>query len=93
MGNVKTAISLDEAVFQQVEDLAHELNVSRSRLVSLALEEFLRRRQNRRLLEQINAAVKGGPDLDEAAVISGMRRRHRKLLEGDWSAENDDQPG
>lgn len=56
MATVKTAISLQESLFEQAEALASEMKVSRSRLIAIALEEFIRRHQNRLLLEKINAA-------------------------------------
>jgi metal-responsive CopG/Arc/MetJ family transcriptional regulator len=86
MASVKTAVSLDESLFAQVEDLAHEMKVSRSHLVALALEDYVRRRQNRRLIEQINAAYEQAPETEEEkAVVRGMRRRHRAIVEGEWS--------
>lgn len=93
MGTIKTAISLDESVFQQAEDLAREMNVSRSRLVSLALAEFIRKRRHQHLLEQINAAVEETTEPEERAVLHGMRKRHRNLLDSGWSETDDDQPG
>ncbi len=52
MANIKTAISLPEPLFEQAEALAHEMNVSRSRLFSLALEDFIRRHENKQLIER-----------------------------------------
>jgi metal-responsive CopG/Arc/MetJ family transcriptional regulator len=57
MATVKTAISLEDSLFKEVEALAKKMKVSRSRLFALALEEFLRRHQNQQLLEQLNAAM------------------------------------
>ncbi|MGB3513263.1 MAG: hypothetical protein WBA93_29430 [Microcoleaceae cyanobacterium] len=56
MATVKTAISLQESLFEQAEVLAAEMKISRSRLIAIALEEFIGRHQNRLLLEKINAA-------------------------------------
>jgi len=42
MAHVKTAISIEESVFLRIENLARELDVSRSRLFALAMNEFLR---------------------------------------------------
>ena len=39
MACVKTAISIQESLFKEAEELARKLQVSRSKLVSLALEE------------------------------------------------------
>lgn len=39
--NVKTAILSQKALFEQVEPLAREMNVSQSQLFALALEDLL----------------------------------------------------
>lgn len=65
MSNVKSAISLPESLFEEAEAIAEELKVSRSRLMALALEEFIRRHQNRQLLAKINAAYDDSPDEEE----------------------------
>jgi metal-responsive CopG/Arc/MetJ family transcriptional regulator len=84
MPNVKTAISLQESLFEQVEALSREMKVSRSRLFVMALEDFVRRHQNRRLLEKINAAYQDSPDEDEQKRLQEMRRHHRRMVEGMW---------
>lgn len=84
MTNVKTAISLQESLFEQVNDLAQELQVSRSHLFVLAVEEFIQRHENRRLLEALNDAYDDVPDSDEQALRGRMRQRHRQLVEGQW---------
>ncbi len=84
MGNVKTAISLQKALFDQVDALAHEKKVSRSRLFAMALEDYLRREQNRKLAEQLNAVYGGEPDPEEEALRRKMKRQFRKRVEGEW---------
>ncbi|MBE7551714.1 MAG: hypothetical protein HS126_11650 [Anaerolineales bacterium] len=84
MANIKTAISLQETLFEQVEALAHELNVSRSRLLALALEDFIRRYQNQKLLEQINSAYDDAPDPGEQIRLRQMRHQQRRIVEGEW---------
>jgi len=42
MNSVKISISLEESLFQRANILTNELNISRSRLIALALEEFLK---------------------------------------------------
>ncbi|MCL1467826.1 hypothetical protein [Argonema galeatum] len=84
MANVKTAISLPESLFKQAEAVAEELKVSRSRLMALALEEFIRRRQNLQLLEKINAAYADPPDEEEQTMLRTISRYHRRIVEGEW---------
>ena len=84
MANIKTAISLQKSLFEQVETLAREMKVSRSRLFVLALEDYLRRYQNLQLLEKINQAYHDAPDAPEQKRLRKMRRQHRKVVEGTW---------
>ncbi|MGH7792780.1 MAG: hypothetical protein ACREOB_10760 [Thermodesulfobacteriota bacterium] len=84
MANVKTAISLQKSLLEKAETLAREMNVSRSRLLALALEDFIDRYQNQRLLEQINAVYKDIPDTVEQGLRRKLRRHHRRIVEGEW---------
>jgi metal-responsive CopG/Arc/MetJ family transcriptional regulator len=84
MANIKTAVSLQESLFKQVDALARKLNVTRSRLFALALENFVRHHENQQLLDKINQAYQDGPDPSEQKLLREMRRNQRKLLEGQW---------
>ncbi|HOG45206.1 MAG TPA: hypothetical protein PLJ35_10425 [Anaerolineae bacterium] len=84
MANVKTAVSIEEPLLERAEALAREMRVSRSRLFVLALEEYIRRRENRQLLDRINAAYEDGPDAIEQSLQRRMRRQHRQIVEGEW---------
>ena len=84
MANVKTAISLQRPLFEQVDALAQELQISRSRLFVLAVEAFIQRYQNRKLLEAINEAYGDLPDSEERALRDKMRQQHRRMVEGQW---------
>ena len=84
MASIKTAISLQQSLFEQVDALARELQVSRSRLFALAIEEFIQRHKSQGLLEAINAAYDDLPDSEEQAVRDKIRHHHRRLAEGRW---------
>jgi len=84
MAHVKTAISLDKELFAQLESLAEEMKVSRSQLLGLALEDFLQRRHNQLLLEQLNVAYDDAPDPTEQTLLQSMRQTQRQLVEGQW---------
>lgn len=83
MGNIKTAISLPESLFEEAEVVANEMKVSRSKLMAIALEEFVRRYQNQQLLAEINDAY-ADPNEEEQAIHSSIRRHHRRIVEGEW---------
>jgi metal-responsive CopG/Arc/MetJ family transcriptional regulator len=84
MATVKTAISIQESLFDQVNDLAEELQMPRSRLFALAVEEFIKRYENRNIFDALNEVYDGAPDQGEEALQEEMRRRQRQLVEGQW---------
>ena len=84
MSSIKTAISLDRSLFEEADALAQEMHLSRSRLFVLALEDFIRRHQNRQLHARLNEAYEGEPDPAESARLRGMRRHHRGVVGGEW---------
>jgi metal-responsive CopG/Arc/MetJ family transcriptional regulator len=84
MASVKTAISIQEPLFEQVEALASELNISRSRIFVLAVEEFIERYKNQQLLAEINSAYDDLPDSSEQEYLRKMRYQQRRLVEGQW---------
>jgi metal-responsive CopG/Arc/MetJ family transcriptional regulator len=81
---IKTGISLEKSLLKQIDALAHELEISRSRLFVLAVEEFIHRRENQKLLESINAAYDDLPDSEEENLRNTWRRYHRELVEAEW---------
>lgn len=84
MANIKTAISMNKNLFEQANQLADELEVSRSHLFVLALEAFIQRYENERLLHQINQAYDDLPLADEERFLQGMKSSQRKLTQGEW---------
>ena len=81
---VKTAISINEALFKKVNKLSEQLKVSRSCLFVMALEDFVKRHENQLLLEQLNQVYDQPALADDEQVLPGMRRHHRGMLEGEW---------
>jgi metal-responsive CopG/Arc/MetJ family transcriptional regulator len=84
MPTVKTAISLHKSLFERVDKLAQELDIPRSHIFVLAVEEFLQRHENRKLLKSINEAHDELLDREEELHQRSMRQQHRKMVEGEW---------
>ena len=84
MANIKTAISLQGSLFEQAVKLARRMKVSRSRLFALALEDFIQRHNNHLLLEEINRAHEGAPELAEKKHLQKMRHIQRRMVKGEW---------
>ena len=84
MKNVKTAISIEKPLFEQINNLAHEMNVSRSRVFSLAAKEFIHRHTNQELLDAINSAYDDVPDENKSTLKSAMRSQHLNMVQDQW---------
>ncbi len=79
--SVKTAISMQEELFKEVNKLAGELHVSRSRLFVMAVQDFIKKKESQNLLSQINNAFSDHPDSEEINIQSKMREKQSKKLE------------
>lgn len=84
MAIVKTAISIQESLFERADDLARQLHLSRSQLFARALDDFLKKHETRRLREAIDSALEDEPDPGEEERLRLMRRKQRRLVEGQW---------
>ena len=83
MPSIKTAISIEKPIFDKVNDLAKNLNISRSRLFVIAAQEFIQRHTNQELLQAINDAYDDLPDVDPK-IVDKMRPRHLKMVKNRW---------
>jgi metal-responsive CopG/Arc/MetJ family transcriptional regulator len=81
MANIKTAISIPKNLFEATNQLAEELNVSRSHLFVMAIQDFIERRKNRELLAQINEVYGRSLDNEESEML---RRASLNLRKVDW---------
>jgi metal-responsive CopG/Arc/MetJ family transcriptional regulator len=79
--SVKTAISMQEELFKEVNKLASELHVSRSKLFVMAVQDFIKKKESQNLLSQINSAFSDHPDSEEMKVQSKMRQKQAEKLE------------
>lgn len=84
MENIKTALSIEKPLAEQVDAVARKMKISRNRVFRLALEDFIRRHQDTQLLERINAAYADSDEPSERALRRAMRPKHRKIVEGTW---------
>lgn len=84
MGNIKTAISIKKPLFDQVDALADELDMSRSGLFALAVQEFILRHKNQKMLQDLNDAYDDIPDSREKNLMSHMRSQHYQMVKDQW---------
>ena len=81
MTTIKTAVSIEEGLFHRADKLAEELQLSRSGLVSLALERFIVYYDTQRIVEILNEVYADGLTEEEKRTMEGMRRLQAELLE------------
>lgn len=84
MQAVKTAISIEKNLFDQAENIARTMKVSRSKLFVIALQDFIEHRNNRELLARINAAYLDEPDATEQTLRRKSRQQHKRIVGGEW---------
>jgi len=80
MSSIKTAISLDSSLLQEVDYLAKQLEISRSHLFVVAVNDFLKNYKNKKLFESINKAYEEGLTDEEKDIIEKMRNKQHKIL-------------
>jgi metal-responsive CopG/Arc/MetJ family transcriptional regulator len=78
---MKTAISIDTEIYEKAEDAARQMGVSRSKIYSLAIAEYMQNHISERVTERLNQVYKNGdPGLDE-----DIKQAQYDLLAGeDW---------
>jgi metal-responsive CopG/Arc/MetJ family transcriptional regulator len=85
MAGIKTAISLEKGLLEQINKYAKEMNVSRSKFFSIAVKGFIERLQNQHMLDKLNF-VYDEPGKDEDVNILKAHRNNQKqiLKEDPW---------
>ncbi len=81
MSCVKTAISIEQPIFEDVDVLAKDMNVSRSYIFSQAVKEYIQKHKNLALLEKINVAY---DDFQEDSLVEKMQTKHFNVVNNKW---------
>jgi hypothetical protein len=84
MSTIKTAISLETSLFEQIETIAQTMQISRSRFFVLAAEAFIQQHENQQLLDSLNDAYRDQPDASEHELFRQMRKKQFNLLADEW---------
>ena len=77
---MKTAVSLPDEIFKEIEEVTKECECSRSQVFVMAVREFPDRRKSRKLLEALNKAYDGTETSEETMARRQAKRRHAKKL-------------
>ena len=81
---MKTAISLADDLLKEADRTAHAMGLSRSRLFSVALEDYLRRQRQEQMMAQLNQVYSGHPDPSEARIVRGIKKTVQRTIKDRW---------
>lgn len=81
MHAIKTALSIQKTIFDQMEQLAKEWKVSRSEIFLRAAKEFLERQRNIRILSGLNRVYQKDPSLRERRNQKTVLKYSRKVID------------
>lgn len=85
MNNLTKAITIQKSLLNELDSLARDMKISSDDLCELALKKFLKHhRKNMEIFEQLNSAYDDFPDQQEKDLLSEMRKRQKKMVEGQW---------
>jgi metal-responsive CopG/Arc/MetJ family transcriptional regulator len=77
---MKTAISIPDKMFREIEEVTKECDCSRSQVFVMAVREFLDRRKSRNLLEKLNEAYGETEIPEETRSRQQAKRYHARKI-------------
>ena len=81
MPKIKTAISIDKSLYDELEILRNQFHLRRSDLYVRALSHYLEMAKNKQLLRDINKAYGEGPSEDDNRYLQAAKKKYRDILE------------
>jgi metal-responsive CopG/Arc/MetJ family transcriptional regulator len=84
MAVIKTAISIDESLFDKINRLSEEIKLSRSQIFSQAVRYFIERKNNLELVRKINQAYSDVLDEDEMECLDKSKRKYKEIFKEEW---------
>jgi metal-responsive CopG/Arc/MetJ family transcriptional regulator len=81
---MKTAISIPDEIFKEIEKIAEENNCSRSEVFLIAVKEFLEKLKSKRLLEALNNAYSDIESREEKSLREKSKKYYaEKVMRAD----------
>ena len=76
----KTAVYIDGCLLKEADRAARDMGLSRSRLFSMALGDFLRHRRHQEVLEQLNHVYRNEPRAKQRAMAAKLKAKLRTVI-------------
>ncbi len=77
---MKTAISIPDDIFKEIDTLSRELHCSRSQILVNAAREYMEKLKNRKIFEALNKAYTEKETEQEAELRRKGKKHYTKLL-------------
>ena len=84
MPTVKTAISIDRDLFEEIERISSATHVPRSRLFSQAMENFVKQKENILLLKKLNDVYDKHPTPEDLSFVRASKKARHKIFGNLW---------
>jgi len=82
---MKTAISIDDGLLREADEIARRMGVSRSRLFALAVGDFLQRQRQEQMLLRLNEVYSNNVEPAEKRLLKGIKAKVRRTtVKGRW---------
>lgn len=75
---MKTAISIPDEIFKEVEKFAKEHKYSKSKVVTVAIAEFLERIKSKQLLDALNEIYSDSESADDAMLRNKAKQYYAR---------------
>jgi hypothetical protein len=82
---MKIGVSIEGSMLEEIDRVARKLCVSRSRLVTLALKDYLRGHRNREVTEKLDLVHSKPPGSRQIELIASIKRKFLSTIEDRWS--------
>jgi metal-responsive CopG/Arc/MetJ family transcriptional regulator len=82
--NMKTAISIEEGLLQEVDETARLMGLSRSRLFALAVGDFLQRQRQEQMLLRLNEVYANAMEPEEKRLLNLIKAKVRRTAKERW---------
>lgn len=77
---MKTAISIPDDVFKDVNKLSKKLSCSRSQVFTNAAKEYIEKMRNRQIFDSLNNAYRDEETVEETKVREKSKKYHARML-------------
>ncbi len=78
---IKTAISIDEDLYNKVKDLSSRLNIPKSQIFSQAVQYFIDKKNNLDLLKKINETYSAEINEIDTEYLKAAKKSYSQIID------------